>query len=168
MNLKSLKDLPRIFFSWYHRGHRDRCPHSSGGKAIQASAMSVNYCMPRLSWHLATRFKGLHEPEHWIANMLCNLQYCNILISKVCFTAVYLLLNSNYHRKNIIPIRLTTDKMFYSKTWVQNTALPWITDLVCKCTFEYSVVRLVGIKIKYLFPIKFTIIGSNNKLLMHK
>ena len=36
MNVKSLKDLPRIFFSRCNHGHRDLCPHDSGGKANQS------------------------------------------------------------------------------------------------------------------------------------
>ena len=30
---------------------------------IQTTAC-LDYCMPRLSWHLPMGFKGLHEPEH--------------------------------------------------------------------------------------------------------
>ena len=48
INLQSLKDLPRIFCSRCHRGHRDLYPHGSGGKATQAAAISVNYCRPRI------------------------------------------------------------------------------------------------------------------------
>ena len=36
------------------------------------------------------------------------------------------------------------------------------------CILEYNAVRLVRIIIKYLFQIKFTIIGSINKILMNK
>ena len=45
MNLMCLKDLPRIFFSLCHRGHRDRCTHGSGGKAIQTTTALLDYCM---------------------------------------------------------------------------------------------------------------------------
>ena len=34
--------------------------------------------------------------------------------------------------------------------------------------FEYSAARFVRIIIKYLFQIKFTIIGSNNEMLMNR
>ena len=124
MNLKSLKDLLWIF-----------CRGAITATAISACmaevarppavAMSVNYCLPRLScngnygiWRFA--WTGTLNSNKW-----SKLQYGSICIGigKVCFSAVYLLLNFNYHRKNIIPLTLTIDKMFYSKTWVQNTAL---------------------------------------------
>ena len=59
-----------------------------------------------------------------------------------------------------------TDKMFYLKKLVQNTALT-----TYMCTFEYSAVWtvwLVCIIIKYLFQIKLTFIGLTNKILMNK
>ena len=149
--------------TWNHMGMNVECAFATPGR----SDMSVNYCMPRPSWHLATLFKGLHELEPW--KPICFANYNIVIFSSVkcvqLFICCLILISTE---ENIIPITLTTDNMFYSKTWVKNTALPWITDLVCKCTFEYSAVRLVRIKINYLFLIKFTIIGSNNKLSMNK
>ena len=53
INLKSSKDLPRIFFSWCHRSQRDRCPQASAwqgrpgrsglGKLLHAQTI-LAYC----------------------------------------------------------------------------------------------------------------------------
>ena len=58
--------------------------------------------------------------------------------------------------------------MFYSKNVSAEYRVDLDLQMSLACIFEYSAVRLVRIIIRYLFQIKCTIIGLNNKILMNK
>ena len=89
----------------------------------------------------------------------------------MCFTAVYFLLEVNIVITHLY-LHWLGKKLFLS----QNVTAEYRVDLeleisyayVCARIFECYDVRLVLIIIKCLFQMKFTIIGSNNKLLMNK
>ena len=84
MNLKCLKDLPRIFFSPCHRAHRDRCPHGSGGKASRLllhaqTTACLDYCMPRLLHAQTTACLDYCMPRLLHAQTTACLDYLGIL-----------------------------------------------------------------------------------------
>ena len=76
MNIKCLKDLPRIFFSRCHRGHLDRCPHGSGGKATQTTTACLDYCIPRLLHAYTTACLDYCMPRLLHAQTTACLDHC--------------------------------------------------------------------------------------------